>query len=51
MTGVQTCALPICIQVMDDLEERRLRLRSLHKGNLQEYAETVEITEEDDDNE
>ena len=39
------------IQVMDDLEERRMRLRALHKGNLQEYAETVEITEENDDNE
>lgn len=37
------------IRPMDDLEERRQRLRALHKGNLQEYAETVEM--EDDDEE
>lgn len=36
------------IRPMDDLEERRQRLRSLHKGTLQDYAETIE-TEDDDE--
>ena len=37
------------IAPMDDLEERRRRLRALHKGELREYAEIVEETEVEDD--
>lgn len=37
------------IEPLPDIEERRSRLRALHKGNLREYAEVVEPEEIEDE--
>ncbi len=37
------------ITAMPDIEDRRAQLRSLHKGKLQDFAETIDVDDDDDD--